>query len=111
DREALAREQLRALVARRAEQAHAVDARDVSAPFLQAGRALVRIALAREQLPVRDDRLVRRPVELDRAALQEDRPIAEPLDRSRIVRDEDDRAAALFEVEDLAEALALERLV
>ena len=39
---------------------------------------------------------------------QQHRAVAEPLDRRRVVRDEDDRAAALLELEDLAEALALE---
>ena len=74
-------------------------------------RTLLRLALAREQAPVLDDRLVRRPVERDETVLQQHRAIAEPLDRRRVVRDEHDRAAALLELEDLAEALALERLV
>ena len=39
------------------------------------------------------------------------RPLAQTLDRGRGVRDEADRAAALLELQDLADALALERLV
>ena len=54
---------------------------------------------------------MRRPVELEPALPQQHRALAEPLDLGRVVRDEDDRAAALLELEDLAEALALERLV
>ena len=88
-----------------------LDARDVAAPLLQPGRALLRLALACEQAPVLDDRLVRRAVERDEPVLQQHRAIAEALDRRSVVRDEDDRAAALLELEDLAEALPLERLV
>ena len=44
-------------------------------------------------------------------SFEQDRAVAEPLDRRRVVRDEHDRAAGLLELEDLAEALALERLV
>src|SRR5206468_3685098 len=80
-------------------------------PLLQAGRALLRVALACEQPAVRDDRVMRRPVEEDGPVLQEHRAVAQPLDGRRVVRDEDDRAATLLELEDLAEALALERLV
>ncbi len=80
-------------------------------PLAQAGAALGRVALVGEQAVVGDDRLVRRAVELDASGLEEDGPVAEPLDRRRVVRDEDDRAAALLELEDLAEALALELLV
>ena len=54
---------------------------------------------------------MRRPVEVDTALAQQNRPLAQPLDLGRVVRDEDDRAAALLELEDLAEAFALERLV
>ena len=52
-----------------------------------------------------------RAVEHEPALAQQHRPLAEPLDLRRVVRDEDDRPAALLELEDLAEALALERLV
>ena len=60
---------------------------------------------------VAGDGVLRRPVELDPALAQEDRALAEPLDGGGVVRDEDDRAAALLELEDLAEALPLELLV
>ena len=52
-----------------------------------------------------------RAVELQLALPQQHRPLAEPFDLSRVVRDEDDRAAPLLELEHLAEALPLERLV
>ena len=42
---------------------------------------------------------------------QEHRALAEPLDRRSIVRDEHDRPAALLELRDPTEALALELLV
>ena len=54
---------------------------------------------------------MRRPVELDAPVAQQHCTVAEPLDRRRVVRDEHDRAAALLELEDLAEALALELFV
>ena len=54
---------------------------------------------------------MRRAVELELALPQQHRALAEPLDLGRVVRDEDDRAAALLELEHLAEALPLERLV
>ena len=69
------------------------------------------IGVRRERLPVAHDRLVGRAVELEPTLAQQHRSLAEPLDLRRIVRDEDDRPAALLELEHLAEALALERLV
>ena len=54
---------------------------------------------------------MRRSVEHDGTVLQEDCAVAQPLNRRRVVRDEDDRAALLLELEDLAEALALKGLV
>ena len=77
----------------------------------QAGAALGRVVLVGELRVVLRDRLARRPVEGDLALPQEDRPLAEPLHRGGVVGDEEDRPAALLELEDLAEALALERLV
>ena len=77
----------------------------------QAGRALLGVALVGEQLVVAGDRLLRRAVELDAAVAQQHRALAEALDRGGVVRDEDDRPAALLELEDLREALALELLV
>jgi hypothetical protein len=57
------------------------------------------------------ERLLDAAVERHSPGPQQDRPLAQALDRGRVVRDEDDRPAALPELEDLAEALALERLV
>ena len=54
---------------------------------------------------------MRRAVERDGAVLQKHGAVAQPLDRGGVVRDEHDRPAALLELEDLPEALALERLV
>ncbi len=51
------------------------------------------------------------PVEGDLAVAQEHGPSADAVDRGRVVGDEDDRATALLELEDLPEALALELLV
>ena len=61
--------------------------------------------------PVRADRLARVPVELDLALAKEHCAVAETLDGLRVVRDEENRAAAVLELGDLAEALALELLV
>ena len=55
--------------------------------------------------------LARRPVEGELPVSQQDCARAEALDGRRVVRDEHDRPAALLELEDLAEALALELLV
>ena len=54
---------------------------------------------------------MRGPVECDASVTQENGTVAETLDRRRIVRDEHDRPSALLELEDLAEALALELFV
>ena len=69
------------------------------------------IGLGGENPAVAHDRLVRRAVELELPLPQQHRALAEPLDLGRVVRDEDDRAAPLLELEHLAEALPLERLV
>ena len=95
----------------RAEQLHALDSRGAGSPLLQTGTPLSRIEVTRELLAVTHDRIVRRPVELDTAVSQQHGTIAETFDRCRIVRDEDNRAAPLLELEDLAEALALKLLV
>jgi hypothetical protein len=88
-----------------------LDPGNIASPLLEACGALLWVALAREQLAVRDDRIVGRPIEEDGSVLQKNCTVAEPLDCPCVVRHEDDRAAALLEVEDLAEALALEGLV
>ena len=64
-----------------------------------------------EQPPVRGDRVLRSAVERDLALPQQHGAVAEALDGLSVVRDEDDRAAAILELGDLAEALALELLV
>ena len=51
------------------------------------------------------------PVEGDLALPQQDGAVAQPLDGLRVVRDEEDRAAAVLELGDLPEALPLELLV
>ena len=81
------------------------------APLAQAGLELLRVRVGGEQPPVLGDRLLRRPVERDLALTQQHRAVAEPLDGLCVVRDEDDRAAAVLELGDLAEALSLELLV
>ncbi len=57
------------------------------------------------------DRLARWAVERHLAVAQQHRAGAEPVDRGGVVRHEDDRSAALLELEDLPEALPLELLV
>ena len=87
------------------------DPRLAAAVLAQARRALLWVSLLGEQRVVAGDRLLRGAVELDAAVAEEDRAAAEALDRRGVVRDEDDRPAALLELEDLGEALALELLV
>ena len=92
------------------------DEPDVRDPRLARARRAVpvgrgRLALLGERAAVPRDRLVHRAVERERASLQEHRAVAQALDRGRVVRDEEDRAAALLEGRDHAEALALEALV
>src|SRR4029079_7188723 len=110
-RQRLAAEELRARRSVRAEQLHALDPRGPGSPLLQTGAPLSRIEVTRELLAVTHDRVVRRPVELDTAVSQQHGTVAKTLDRCGVVRDEDNRAAALLELEDLAEALALKLLV
>ena len=110
-RRRLARGELRALVAVVVEQLGRDDARLAASPLAQAGLELVRVRVLGEQPPVGGDRLAGRAVERDLALPQQHRAVAEPLDRLRVVRDEEDRAAAVLELGDLAEALALELLV
>ena len=87
------------------------DPRVAAPPFLQARASLGGIDVTCEQLAVADDCVVRRAVELDSSVAQENGTVAEALDCGCVVRHEHDRAAALLELEDLAEALALELLV
>ena len=54
---------------------------------------------------------MRGAVELHVPVPKQDGAVAEPLDRRGVVRHEHDRASALLELEDLAEALALELFV
>ena len=109
--ERLTREELEALLVARTEQAHLGDAALAAAVLAEAGGALVRIALVGEQPVVLRHRLARRAVELNPTAAEKNGARAQPLDGDGVVGDEDDRAAALLELEDPSEALALERLV
>src|SRR5579884_1248083 len=111
DRNGLACEVLLTVASVRAEQAQGLEPAVDAAPLAQAGAALLGVALPGEHPPVLDDRLVRRPVEGDTPVAQEHRAVAQALDRGGVVAHEDDRAAPLLELEDLAEALALELLV
>src|SRR4051794_25729477 len=111
DRERFAREELRPFRPVVRQQPRVLHARPLAAPLLPPGGALLGIPLAGEQLPVGNDRVVGGTVEEDAAVLQQHRTVAEALDGRRVMRDEDDRPPALLEVEDLAEAFALERLV
>ena len=87
------------------------DARLAASPLAQAAGSLRRILLGGEHPVVQGHRVVGGAVVLDPASPQEHGALAETLDRRRVVRDEDDRAAAVLELEDLAEALALEGFV
>ena len=104
-------EELLPRIAVGAEQPRLGDARLAAAVLAQPGGALLRVTLLGEEPVVPGERLLRRAVELELPVAQQHRTLAEPLDRRGVVRDEDDRAAALLELEDLAEALALELLV
>jgi ABC-type branched-subunit amino acid transport system ATPase component len=72
---------------------------------------LVRVRVGGEQAPVRSDRLTRLAVEGDLPLAEQHGAVAQALDRLRVVRDEENRAAAILELRDLPEALALELLV
>src|SRR5437588_4578413 len=109
--ERLARPELPALVAVAAGEDGRLAPGLAAPPLAQPGAALGRVLLVGEQRVVTHDRIARGPVERDGALAEQHRALAEPLDGRRVVGDEDDRAAALLELEDLAEALALERLV
>ena len=111
ERERLACEELLSLLTLGSDQARGCNRRLAGPPLAQARRPLGRVGLGGEAPSVAHDRLVRRAVELELALPQQHRALAEPLDLGRVVRDEDDRAAALLELEHLAEALPLERLV
>src|SRR5262249_43776140 len=67
--------------------------------------------LGGQQLLVVADHIARRAVVGDLTRPQEDRPLTDALDGGGGMRDEHDRSAPLAELENLAEALALERLV
>src|SRR6185312_10863046 len=103
--------ELRALVTRVVDERGGGDARLTRSPLAQAGLQLIGALLCAEQPPVRGDRLARRPVECELTLSQQDGAVAQALDGARVVRYEDDRAAAVLELRDLAEALALELLV
>ncbi len=67
--------------------------------------------MCRQLASVVGERLVCSAVVRDLSPLQHERPLADPFHCGRVVRDEDDRPAALAELRDAAEALALELLV
>src|SRR4051794_20932896 len=110
-RQRLPGEELSARLAVRTEQVDLLDANLAAPPLLQARAAFRRIAVAREQLAIADDCIVRRAVEVDDAVPQQESSVAQALHRGCVVRHEYDRAAALLELEDLSEALALKLLV
>src|SRR5690349_835776 len=104
-------EELLPQIAVGAEQPRLGDARLTAAVLAQPGGALLRVTLLGEELVVPGERLLRRTVDLELPVAQQNGTLAEPLHRRSVVADVDDRAAALLELEDLREALALKLLV
>ena len=109
--ERLSRRELDPLLVVRAAKDDSPDPALAAAVLAEAGAPLVGIALLRQQPVVLRHGLARRPVEGELPVSQQDCARAEALDGRRIVGDEHDRSATLLELEDLAEALALELLV
>ena len=74
------------------------------------GAVAVRVrAVVRQRAPVAGDRLVHGPVEREHAVPEEHRAVAQPLDRGGVVRDEEDRPAALLEGRDDTESTVIVR--
>src|SRR4051794_32555598 len=111
DEHRLAGRELHALLARVVDERGCADARLSRAPLAQPGLELLRALLRTEQPSVRGDRVARQAVEGELSLPQQHCPVTQPLDRTRIVGDEHDRAAAVLELGDLAEALPLKLLV
>src|SRR4051812_14518131 len=111
DEHRLAGRELRALLARVVDERGCGDPRLARAPLAQPGLELLRALLRAEEPSVRGDRFARRAVEGELSLPQQHGPVAQPLDRTRVVGDENDRAAAVLELGDLAEALPLKLLV
>ena len=110
-RQRLARRELTPLLVVAAPQHDVFDLALAAAVLAEARAPLVGIALLREQPVVLRHRLTCRPVEGELPIPEQDSPRAETLDGGRVVGDEHDRPAALLELENLAEALALELLI